>query len=332
VCDFRDVTVEGIGKDRVRVGGAKGTAPTPNYKVSATYSDGFRATAALVIAGRDAVAKGRTTGAAILARVERLLESRALAPLTETRVEVIGSEDYYGAKSRGADAREVAVRISARHPERRALEIFAGEIAPAGVSMAQGTTGISGGRPTPSPVVRLFSFLYEKRRVPVCIELDGRSIGVAISAHGPAAAPAADPRQLEETGARRESRSHATVEVPLYALAFGRSGDKGDTCNIGIIARRPEYVPLMDEQLTAARVAAVFAHCVDGPVTRFALPGLHAFNFVLENALGGGGVASLRYDPQGKAYAQILLDETIDVPAEWLRPGGELAHLASEDS
>jgi hypothetical protein len=123
--------------------------------------------------------------------------------------------------------------------------------------------------------------------------------------------------------------TEATTTMPLRAIAWGRSGDKGDACNIGIIARHPAFAALIAEQLTAERVAARFAYVARGPVTRYAIPGFHGFNFVLENALGGGGIASLRYDPQGKTFAQILLDELVLVPAGWLDAEGRpnLAHL-----
>ena len=89
-----------------------------------------------------------------------------------------------------------------------------------------------------------------------------------------------------------------------------------------------EFVPLLAAQLSVDAVAAWFAHCVTGPVTRYAWPGLSAFNFVLEAALGGGGVASLRHDPQGKAYAQMLLDMPIAVPAAWADKDGILSARA----
>jgi hypothetical protein len=105
--------------------------------------------------------------------------------------------------------------------------------------------------------------------------------------------------------------------VALIDLAWGRSGDKGDNANVGIIARKPDYVPLLRAQLTEAAVAEWFAHLLEGGVTRYELPGVNAFNFLLEHALGGGGVASLRMDPQGKAFAQMLLDFPIEVPVDW---------------
>ena len=114
------------------------------------------------------------------------------------------------------------------------------------------------------------------------------------------------------------------IEVPLVRLAHGRSGDKGDTANIGVLARRPQFVPLLAAQLSAAAVHAYLAHLVDGEVERYDWPGLHGWNFALHRALGGGGVASLRYDPQGKSYAQILMDMPVRVPAAWLADPGLL--------
>ena len=108
----------------------------------------------------------------------------------------------------------------------------------------------------------------------------------------------------------------ATETVPLVALAYGRSGDKGDNANIGIFARKPEYVPILDAEVTEEAVAKYFAHRIDGKVTRWRLPGIGGFNFLLRQALGGGGMASLKADPLAKAFAQMLLDLPVRVPAE----------------
>jgi hypothetical protein len=106
--------------------------------------------------------------------------------------------------------------------------------------------------------------------------------------------------------------------VPLVRLAWGRSGDKGDTANIGIIARRREFLPLLRAQLTPEAVKQYLSHLVQGRVERYEVPGIHALNFLLHEALGGGGMASLRVDPLAKGYAQMLLDFPVAVPEEWL--------------
>jgi hypothetical protein len=113
----------------------------------------------------------------------------------------------------------------------------------------------------------------------------------------------------------------ARVELPLAAIAWGRSGDKGDSANIGIIAREPVFVPLIRDEVTASRVTDYLGYMLaeGGEVTRFDVPGIGGFNFLLIRALGGGGMASLRNDPLAKGLAQILLDMPVSVPAEWVK-------------
>ena len=106
-------------------------------------------------------------------------------------------------------------------------------------------------------------------------------------------------------------------EVALAKIAHGRSGDKGDTLNCGIIARKPEYYPLIAEQVTAERVKQRFRDFCKGTVKRYDLPKIHAFNFVLTQTLGGGGTASLRIDPQGKTYAGALMRLKVQIPDDW---------------
>lgn len=107
--------------------------------------------------------------------------------------------------------------------------------------------------------------------------------------------------------------------MPLERLAWARSGDKGDKANIGVMARKAEYLPWISAVLTSPYVASRFTHFMASPaIDRFELPGLPALNFVLHNVLGGGGVASLRNDPQAKGYAQILLDTPVAIPASLL--------------
>ncbi len=107
------------------------------------------------------------------------------------------------------------------------------------------------------------------------------------------------------------------IDVPLIAVAHARSGDKGDSSNIAIFCRRPEFVDHLRTILTPDAIAAQFAGTVEGPVVRYEAPGLSAFNFVLDRALGGGGMASMRIDFQGKAYGQRALEMIVPVPASW---------------
>jgi hypothetical protein len=315
-CDWRHVQLKQLGENRVEVTGARGRAPTASYKVSATWQDGFRTTGTMMIGGVDAVKKAEAVAAAILKRTRRMFEQRGLADYTRTDVEVLGSEANWGANSRRRDAREVILKVSVHHADKNALEIFGREFIPPATAMAQGITGFSGGRPSPTPLVRLFSCLVPKTAVP--IEVDGRPFVSPLPLEeGQGARDTVPESSATGAGAPHPSplpKGEGTRKVPLIALAYGRSGDKGDAGNIGILARRPEFLPLLRAQLTAEAVKQYFAHFAQGKVERFEMPGLGGFNFLLHNALGGGGMASLRYDPQGKMLAQILMDFEIAVP------------------
>lgn len=304
VADFTQVRIEQAGEHRVRVHGARGHAPTASYKVSATYVDGFKTAAQLTIVGFDAVAKAKRTGEAILARTGTLFSQYGFGPYSSTQLEVLGAESCYGPHAQALQTREAVLRLAVTHPRKEALELFAREVAPAGTSWAPGTTGAGGGRASVSPSIRQYAFLLDKSRVEATVAIDGERVDVPRSEVS-ASAPIPSPARAPET--HEAPLAPDAIEVPLIRLAWARSGDKGDTSNIGIIARHPALLPLLREQLTEARVAEWLAHLVKGRVTRYEVPGIDAFNFVCEQALGGGGMASLRNDPLGKGMGQILL-------------------------
>jgi len=104
------------------------------------------------------------------------------------------------------------------------------------------------------------------------------------------------------------------MKVQLTKLAHARSGDKGDTANVGIIALKDEYYPILVRELTAEKVKAHFGEMVKGDVDRFELPNLGALNFLLHGSLGGGGTLSLMTDAQGKTFSTALLRMHVEVP------------------
>ena len=103
------------------------------------------------------------------------------------------------------------------------------------------------------------------------------------------------------------------MKISLFKLAHARSGDKGDTANVGVIALKDEYYPMLVREVTAAKVKEHFGEIVKGNVERFELPNLHALNFLLHESLGGGGTLSLMTDAQGKTMSTALLRMYIDV-------------------
>jgi hypothetical protein len=312
--DFSHVSLTQVAANEVLVAGARGRPPTNHYKVSATYQDGYRAVATVSIVGPQAAEKAERTAEALIARARMLFERRGMPDFTATHIEALGAEASYGAKSRARASREVLLRLVVVHSSRDAIDLFARELGSIGLSCAPGTTGIYNGRPKPTPVVKLYTFFIEKKllRSPLLTVGDAPATAISVPVNG--GYRAAPPSDVVSEDAIPDEE---TVAVPLSRLAFARSGDKGNMANVAIIARDPKYLPLLRRELTPARIVAQLNQLVQGPAVRFEAPGLHALNFLIEDALGGGGMASLRIDPQGKAYGQMVLEMAIAVPRKW---------------
>jgi len=311
ICDFTQVKLIQKKTNQVSVTGAIGLPPTDQYKVSATWVDGFKCTCTFLLAGIDARKKSQAVADAIISKTSRMLESKGLKPYTEVSIELLGTETTYGKQANANACREVVVKISVASQDKKSLVLFSKEIAQAATAMAPGITGIVGGRPTVYPKIRLFSCLVPKEGVGVSVQINNQATAVSLETKG------GFRDELVKTQIQTKIPTDETVtSVPLISLAWARSGDKGDHANIGIIARKSEYLPFIKAVLTEENIADFMVHTLcpeNGKVTRWDLPGIDAINFLLEHSLGGGGVASLRIDPQGKAYAQQLLQYLIPV-------------------
>ena len=314
VCDFTQVEITDLDGGRVRVQGARGRAPGGRYKVTATYQQGWHIAIMMAIRGQRALAKAQRTADALLARTRRQMQAAGFADYEDTLVELLGAESMYGPHRRVADSREIVLRIAARHRDRRALAFLQKEASSAGTSMGPGSRSHFGGRSDVQSIIRTASFLLPKAAAAVRVQAAPDEAPVAVEVIDMAAAPAAP--NPPAAAATAVAATGPTVRIALGRIAHGRSGDKGDDANIGLMARDPKWLPVLRGQLTAERVLQYFAHLVQGPVQRYELPGLGAFNFVLRRALGGGGSCSLRSDPLGKCYAQMLLDMEIDCPED----------------
>ncbi|MFT3724854.1 MAG: DUF1446 domain-containing protein [Hyphomonadaceae bacterium] len=308
-CDFSQVKLEQAGQDRVKVSGATGLPAPDAYKVSATYEDGFRAGAVWFFYGEDAAARGRLFADSALKRARAKLRAINAPDYDEVLVEVMGDESLYGAEARKVDARDVALKVAVKHRDQRAAGLILKELTGHGLAAPPGLSGFAGSRPSPSPVVRLFSFLAKKADVPIRLVVENQEVPL-----GAEAGTAFDPKQIQRPAAPVTPLERDLVEVPLVRLAFARSGDKGDNANIGVLPREMAYAPWIWAKLTEAEVSRRFAHYLKGRVERFYMPGTGAINFLLHGVLGGGGTASLRNDPQAKGYSQIMLQTPIPIP------------------
>ncbi|MDC0953337.1 acyclic terpene utilization AtuA family protein, partial [Porticoccaceae bacterium] len=317
VCDFSNVELEQLAENLVRVTGATGLPAPDTYKVCTTYADEFRGGTNMTFYGVDADRKAQKLADAIFTASRRTLKQLGLADFSETSVELIGAESQYGSNAQISQCRELVMKIAAKHPDAAGIGIMLKESVGLGLATPPGLSGFAGARPSPSPVVRLFSFALPKGTAKIQVEMDGAVMDVP-DTQGVALNRAALSRPDMPA-----SPTDATVSVPLIKLAWARSGDKGDKANIGVIARKPEYLPYIYAALTEQAVADRFGHFLPAGATavsqtyveRYLMPGTDAINFLIHDVLGGGGMASIRNDAQGKGYGQLMLDAAIPVSA-----------------
>lgn len=306
ICDFSDVDVTQMGPDRVAVSCAKGRAAPPHYKTCLTYADGFRAGLYLTFVGHRAADKAKAFGSAAISRAEKTLRTSNLGGFTDVSTEIIGNGSQMGTPH---DPTEIVMKIAVKHAEARGVGVFLRELNGTYLATPPGLSAFTGaGRPKPSPVIRLFSYLTPKTEIDISIDVDGELFSyrdVTFQSASEIKRPQFPKPVLGE------------VDVPLYKLAWARSGDKGDKANIGVIARKAEYIDAIWSALTPERIRDIFNPFLaeQSDIERFFLPGSHAMNILLDQALGGGGIASLRNDAQAKGFAQILLGQKIKVPS-----------------
>ncbi|MBI1798192.1 MAG: DUF1446 domain-containing protein [Candidatus Eisenbacteria bacterium] len=302
VADFATIRLEQAGRDRVRVWGVKGRPAPASLKVSASYFDGWKASGTLIISAPDAAEKARALAA--------LFWRRLGLSFAATHTELIGHSACWGALAARVDAPEVLLRLSVRDPDKSKIEKFS-KLVPAVILSGPPGVAVTGGRPQAQEVVAYWPALVPRDRVkPRLVTREGeRTLDWPTPIR-----PATRPAPLKTPPFPKARGPQRRVTVPLSRLAHGRSGDKGDTCNIGVIARAPEIWPWLKRSLTAAVVKRRFKGICLGRVERHEVANLWALNFLMHESLGGGGTVSLRLDAQGKTLSHALLAMEVTVP------------------
>ncbi|TMQ51500.1 MAG: DUF1446 domain-containing protein [Candidatus Eisenbacteria bacterium] len=302
VADFGTIRLEQAGRDRVRVWGIRGRAAPASLKVSASYLDGWKASGTLIISAPDATEKARAFA--------QLFWKRIGLPFAAAHTELVGHSACWGPLAPAVDAPEVLLRLSVRDPDKAKIEQFA-KLVPAVILSGPPGVAVTGGRPQAQEVVAYWPALAPRDKVkPLLVTRAGERPLEWPTPLSQPQRPAAVPRAQWP----RAKGAAKRVRVPLSALAHGRSGDKGDTCNIGVIARAPEIYPWLKRTLTANVVKRRFKGICQGRVERHDVPNLWALNFLLHESLGGGGTVSLRLDAQGKTLSHALLAMEVEAP------------------
>ncbi|KAL7322761.1 hypothetical protein PS15p_211718 [Mucor circinelloides] len=322
ILDLRQINLTQIGPDRVLVRGAQGRAPTPWLKCCGIFMDGWKLSGQLVIGGHEAKEKAEAVGRAVRDRVNAYYRENGIPEFRDFNIEAVGGESLYGPSNskNASEIREVVLRMTGHHDDPEALKALSIELVSPVTNMAPGITGFFE-RTKPFPNLIHFPGLYPKGQVETILYIGNQKKAVpwgtwddSHSFQNPA------PVTLVPEAIIDDKQQQDIIKVKLIDLAYGRSGDKGDVSNIGIIARDPIFYPYIKRSLTAQVVLEYMQHVCKGTVVRYDLPGLLALNFVLTATLGGGGLSSMIIDRQGKTYAQLLLTGLeIEIPSNLVR-------------
>ncbi len=309
IADFKSIKLLQEGKDRVRVKNIKGKPSTPYYKVSMAYEDGYKIEGSVIISGPGALQKAE--------KVKEIFWERLNIDFIKTNTEFIGFNACHGALAEFDETNEILIRFSAFDYDLKKLDEFSKQIAPLILSSPPGIA-VTGGRPRPRNVIAYWPALIPKSEIKSHLLLlpdDKYEIDMVTGFE----------REIEHKHDEIQISSDvdslniympadADSSVKFYDICLARSGDKGDTANIGVIARNKKNYQFLSKYLTADYMKFIFKELCKGKVTRYELPNLNAFNFLLEKSLDGGGTRSLKIDAQGKTYAQAFLNQKITVP------------------
>jgi hypothetical protein len=310
IARFDTIKLDDLGNDRVQVSGIKGEPRPETLKISMAYNDGFKASGSILICGPDVEKKADAIADAFWHRLDCDFEA--------THTSLVGTGSIWPKSTGRTKPNEALVRFGVRDHDKKKVHEF-GMLLPALILSGPSGMAVTGGRPKPSQVVAYWPALIDRNRVlpkVTILPTTGRQKNFTIkppvvNMEHSAPKPAPKTKKLKVAG--------QTKKVSLRTLAYARSGDKGDTCNVGVLARTPDIHKWLVGYLTASKVKSFFKGIVLGKVTRHDMPNLDALNFLLEETLGGGGTVSLMLDPQGKTLSQALLEMEVTVPIKLLQ-------------
>ncbi|MGI9621192.1 MAG: acyclic terpene utilization AtuA family protein [Acidimicrobiales bacterium] len=309
VVDFTSIQLESDGPDRVRVSGLRGAPPTDLLKVSMSYEDGVKASGACMVSGPEARAKAESFSEILWHRL----------PTYEAKLtEYVGQDATWGRLAPAQEPSELYVRFGVRDHDPAKVREFSKTLM---AMLLSGPPGVAatGGRPPVQDVVAYWPCLVPRSlcQAEIAVLGGGPEVSESMLFEGPTGDGSVG-GPIPELSADTVALTGESVTVPLREIAHGRSGDKGDTCNIGIIARDPRIYPLLVDTLTTERVKSEFEGIAHGSVERFEVPNIWALNFLLHESLGGGGTLSLHIDAQGKTLSHALLSVEVDVDRAYL--------------
>lgn len=314
VADFSQLELTEVAPNRVLVKNAKGHPSTHFLKVSMAYEDGYKAVSSIVISGGRVLNKAR--------EFEKIFWERLNTGYKKTNTEYIGYNACHQNLVEDIDPNEILLRFSVYDDDLEKIKAFSTSIAPLILSGPPGVA-VTGGRARSQQVITYWPTLIPKSLIQTTVHvLDSAGEIKETYDIDSILGNESDftPVNGEISSEKEDEFSQMEmIVVPLRDVCMARSGDKGDTFNIGVLARSEKIYSYLKVKLTSDVVKSMFAGICKGKVKRYELDNLLALNFLLEESLDGGGTKSLMIDAQGKTMASALLNQTFPIPKAYLQ-------------
>ena len=314
VAFFDTIGVKEEKPNRVKVTGVRGGPAPYRFKVSMAYEDGWKAEGEVLISGPDVKEKA--------AMVQEIFWRKLGHDFENFVTSAVGAGSIWPDQLAQCPTHEVLLRLGVADHDHAKINDFSKALPALILAGPSGMAASTKGRPRPQRVVAYWPALIRRDRVTAKVltmdtagQEDFQEIGFPLPEELGESVFSDEPR----SGHKARPFTGSLTEVKLRRLCYARSGDKGDTCNIGVLARSSRVYDWILANLTQQVVKRFFRGKVLGKVTRYELDNLHGLNFLLEQSLGGGGTTSLLVDPQGKTLSQALLEMKVEVPASLLR-------------
>jgi hypothetical protein len=317
IADFNSVAIEEKKPDEVFIHSIKGKPPTPYYKVSMGYKDGYKVFGEIIVSGPNAIEKAKV--------LRDILENKISKQFHRFNINLIGYNSCHKNLIVYNDTNEILMRFYAHDYDKSKLEELTKKIPSLILS---GPPGISytGGRQKVSEVIAFYPTLINKKLVePQLMILNPQKSYFSIFINHTyekdyvPSKPQISKKDIVNLNLEFLYKSEQElIEVSFYEICLARSGDKGDKINLGVIARSQEIYNFLKTYITADFIKYLFREICKGNVLRYEIPQLKSLNFVLEKSLEGGGTRSLQIDAQGKTIAQAFLNQKIKIPKSLL--------------
>ncbi len=326
IADFSSIEITDAGPDRVKVTNIQGRPPTDLLKVSIAYDDGYKSSGTLIISGPDVRAKAEKFARIFWIRLESELKNAGFSSTVNFKnTEYVGDDSTHKGMLQKHDAIEILLRLSARDYNKDKLAVFR-KLLPSLILSGPSGVAVTGGAPLISEVVSYWPalipqqyslprvYVYEQKQGSVKSNNIFQNLDLAWKVTNGMSEINKRPVDPWASSLITKMSTSKPVRVCLMEIAHARSGDKGDTVNIGLIGRSPECYVWLRENINSEKVNDWFHSLCKGQVNRYLVPQLWALNFLLEQSLGGGGTMSLQIDAQGKTFSQALLRREVDIP------------------